>query len=684
LIGFYQQGKAAAALAMLRSRLSVESRVLRDFRWRTVPARELVVDDVVRVRVGDIVPADIRLIDGHLSLDQSALTGESIASDVGPGDGAYSASTVTRGEATGVVTATGASTFYGQTSQLVQTASPPSQTEAVVFRVVKALVVLDVALVAALVAYALSVGTSLRDVLPFALIILIASVPVALPTTFTVAEAVGALELSKKGVLITRLSAVQESASMDVLCSDKTGTLTLNQLSLADAVAYPPTSRQELLGLAAAASDEAGQDAIDLAVLVEAPSLGWERLEFHPFDPSTKRTSAVLLGAGGSRFQVVKGMPGVVAGLCETVPASFDADVSRLSSTGARVLAVAAAHDGDGLRIVGLLALADRPRPNSAEVVASLRDLGVDVRMVTGDSAATAMAIAEQVGIDPSSVSAGVYPADKFELVKSLQESGHVVGMTGDGVNDAPALKNAVDVAKSSAGIVLTDPGLVDVVSAVRVSRMIHQRMLTWTLNKIIKTAQVAAFLTLSFFITRSFVITPFLIVLLLFANDFVTMSLAVDRARPSPHPDRWRVDALVAAALALAVVVLAESFLDLYLARSVFGLSLLQQQTLIFLMLVFTGQATVYVVRERGWFWSSRPGGWLLLATAFDVVVVTVLAVTGTWMTAVSLPLVLMVLGLAAAFMLIMDPVKVWVLGRLGLGRGLGLGLDGASVQKR
>jgi H+-transporting ATPase len=319
-------------------------------------------------------------------------------------------------------------------------------------------------------------------------------------------------------------------------------------------------------------------------------------------------------------------------------------------------------------------------------VVAALGDLGVQVKMVTGDSAQTALAIAGQVGIGPDDVYAGVYPADKFELVKSLQGSGHVVGMTGDGVNDAPALKqasvgvavsNAADVAKSSAGVVLRDPGLVDVVSAVRVSRMIHQRMLTWTLNKIIKTAQVASFLTLSFFITRSFVITPFLIVLLLFANDFVTMSLAVDRARPSPHPDRWRVNALVAAALALAMVVLAESFLDLYLARSVFGLSLVQKQTLIFLMLVFTGQATVYVVRERGRFWSSRPGWWLLMATAFDVLVVTTLAVTGTWMTAVSLPLVLMVLGLAAAFMLIMDPVKVWVLGRLGLGAASSRSVD-------
>jgi H+-transporting ATPase len=354
LIGFVQQGRAASALAALRSRLSVDCRVFRDGRWRRAPARELVVGDVVRIRVGDIVPADIRLVHGQVSLDQSTLTGESVAVDAGPSAAAFSASTVTRGEATGVVTATGTNSFYGQTSQLIQTAEAPSQTERVVFRVVKALVVMDVALVAALLTFALVVGKPISDVLPFALIILIASVPVALPTTFTVAEAVGALELSKKGVLVTRLSAVQDSASMDVLCTDKTGTLTLNQLSLASLVAYPPVFEGELLSLAAAASDEAGQDPIDLAVLRVSGlsglsgSSGWERLDFRPFDPATKRTEAVVVGDDGARVHVIKGMPSIVAGLCDNVPASFDADVDRLSSTGARVLAVAAAFGGGG------------------------------------------------------------------------------------------------------------------------------------------------------------------------------------------------------------------------------------------------------------------------------------------------------------------------------------------------
>ncbi len=385
-------------------------------------------------------------------------------------------------------------------------------------------------------------------------------------------------------------------------------------------------------------------------------------------------------------------MPEVVAGLSVDPPATLEGDVERLAASGARVLAVAAG--GGDLRLVGLVALADRPRPDSAELVAELRELGITVKMVTGDTVATAVSVARQVGIEPKvctgaelrdrpelaeecSVFAGVFPEDKYTLVQVLQDAGHVVGMTGDGVNDAPALKraevgiavdSAVDVAKAAASMVLTEPGLVDTVAAVTVSRRIYQRMMTWTLNKIIKTAQVAVFLTIAFVITRHFVTTPLLIVLLLLANDFVTMSLAVDHARPSPRPERWRVGALVSASLALAVVVLAESFLDLWLARGVFHLSWAQTQTLIFLMLVFSGQATVYVVRERDHFWRSRPVRWLAVATTADVIVVSALAVSGALMTPVAIGYVALALGVAVAFMFAMDPVKRVTLRRFGL----------------
>jgi H+-transporting ATPase len=395
----------------------------------------------------------------------------------------------------------------------------------------------------------------------------------------------------------------------------------------------------------------------------------------------------------GRVVRVVKGMPPVVAALCAALPPTLDADVERLAATGARVLAVAAGSDGD-LRLRGLVALADRPRADSGRLVEELTALGIDVKMVTGDTPATARSVAAEVGIEPvvctgeelrrdptlatsCSVFAAVFPEDKYTIVTSLQADGRIVGMTGDGVNDAPALKaaevgiavdSAVDVAKSSASMVLTDPGLVDTITAVSVSRRIYQRMMTWTLNKIIKTAQVALFLTLGFVFTRTFVTTPLLIVLLLLANDFVTMSLAVDRVRASSQPARWQVGALVGAALSLAAVVLAESFLDLWLARGVFHLSLAQAQTLIFLMLVFSGQATVYVVRERDRFWRSRPSPWLVAATTLDVLVVSFLAWRGVLMTALGLPYVALVLGIACAFMLVMDPVKIAVLRRFGL----------------
>jgi H+-transporting ATPase len=706
VIGFVQQSRADDALALLRTRLAVNARVRRDGQWTQVPARDLVPGDVVRVRVGDLVPADTEVVDGHVSLDQSALTGESVPIDAGPGANAYGASVVTRGEATGIVTATGATSYFGRTSALVARSRTATHLEDVIFQLVRYLVVIDVVLAAALFAFAAATGARFADTAPFALIILIASVPVALPTTFTVAQAVGALELARggddnhagHGVLVTRLSAVQEAASMDVLCTDKTGTLTRNELTLEDSVAYPPHDTPALLRLAALASDESGQDPIDLALLRAAGDNGsalgnGERVAFTPFDPLTKRTEAVV-SFGEGELRVVKGMPQVVADHCGAVVPSLAADVDRLASTGGRVLAVAVGPTGGPLALAGLVALADRPRDDSAQLIAQLRGLGIDIKMVTGDTPATARSVARQVGLpervctgaeladapevaEVCSVFAGVFPADKHTLVTSLQRAGHVVGMTGDGVNDAPALKqaevgiavdNAVDVAKAAASMVLTEPGLVDIVTAVSVSRRIYQRMMTWMLNKVVKTAQVALFLTFAFFITRHFVTTPRLVVLLLLANDFVTMSLAVDRARPSPRPERWRIGAIVGASLALAMVVLAESFLDLWLARGVFGLTWPQTQTFIFLMLVFSGQATVYVVRERDHFWTSRPVGWLFLATAADVALVSALALGGVLMTPLGVGYVAVALAVAAAFMFVMDPLKVESLRRFGL----------------
>jgi H+-transporting ATPase len=501
ILSFFEEAQSNQALALLRKRLSSEARVLRDGRWRLLPAQELVPGDVVHLRMGDIPPADIRLLEGEVLLDQSALTGESLPVDASPGGIVYAGATVKRGETTGEVTATGQRTYFGKTAELVRTAKTVSHLQQVVFTIVKYMVLLDAILSAALLIYALITGIALAEMIPFVLMLLVASVPVALPATFTVATALGALELAKSGILITHLSAIEEAAAMDVLCSDKTGTITKNQMALATLCAFFPYQEDALLRFAALASDDATQHPIDIAIRGAAQARGllsaaWQRLRFVPFDSQSKRSEAVFQ-QDGQLLRVAKGAPQPMAALVSDAP-DVSADVERLAAGGYRVLAVAVGTE-NALHLAGLLALADAPREDSRQLVQSLRNLGVRVVMVTGDGPATARAIATQVGIGDRTcapemlrgdrirqsiqecdVIAGVFPEDKFRLVQAMQQSGHVTGMTGDGVNDAPALKqaevgiavaNATDVAKAAASIVLTNQGLSDVVVAVETSR---------------------------------------------------------------------------------------------------------------------------------------------------------------------------------------------------------------------
>ncbi len=546
LLSFVQEAHSNKALALLRKRLSIQARVFRDDRWQLLPAQEIVPGDAVHLRMGDIAPADIHLLEGEVLLDQSALTGESLPVEASPGGTAYAGATVKRGETTGEVTATGQRTYFGKTAELVRTAKTVSHLQQIVFTIVKYMVFLDVILVAALLIYALYTGIALAEMILFVLILLVASVPVALPATFAVATALGAVELVKSGVLITRLSAIEEAAAMDVLCSDKTGTITKNQMALATLRAFSPYQEDDLLRFAALASDDATQDPIDVAIRNAAQTRGllsgpWQRLRFVPFDSQTKRSEAVFQ-QDGQPLRVVKGAPQPIAAFVSGAP-DLSADVERLAADGYRVLAVAVGTES-ALHLAGLVALADAPREDSKQLVQNLRDLGVRVVMVTGDGPATARAIATQVGIGDRAcpleilrgdgirkgvqdcdLIAGVFPEDKFRLVQALQEAGHVTGMTGDGINDAPALKqaevgiavaNATDVARAAASIVLTNPGLSDVVATVETSRRIYQRMLTYTLNKIVKTIEIAFYLSLGIILTGTFAITPVLIAELL------------------------------------------------------------------------------------------------------------------------------------------------------------------------
>jgi H+-transporting ATPase len=694
IISFLQEGRAEQTLARLGERLATSARVLRDGQWQQVAARELVPGDVIHIRMGDVIPADTIIHDGALAVDQSPLTGESVPVEKGRDETLYAGAMARQGEATGTVTATGTKTYFGKATELVKTARAVSHLETVIVHIVTYLVAIDVLLVIAMLVFASLIRISLLSALPFALIVLIASVPVALPATFTLAQALGAQDLAKRGVLVTRLSAIEEAASMDVLCTDKTGTITLNQLSVGQLKPSEPFSEDELLTYGAIASDAASQDPLDLAILAALsahhPTALPERLSFTPFDPASKRTEATVLHQGTVN-RVIKGAPQVVAALVTGIDReALEGDVATLAAKGYRVLAVAAGPE-HALHLIGLF---DPPRPDSAKLIASLHTLGIQTKMLTGDTVETARAIAGQIGIAglvcdaaalkaqgaqfdrECAVLAGIFPEDKFHLVQALQSARHVVGMTGDGVNDAPALKqaevgiavsSATDAAKAAASIVLTTPGLLDILAAVETSRRVYQRMHTYTLNKIIKTIQVAGFLTLSFFLTQHFVITPTLIVLLLFANDFVTMSIAADHVTPNSTPDRWQVGHLVTSALVMTVVLLVESFLVLWLMLGAFHQELSQTQTLVFLMLVFSGQATVYVVRERGRFWSSLPGRSLLVASLCDLLVVSGLAALGILMTPVSPLLIGLTFALALVFMLLLDQVKRWVMRRPG-----------------
>jgi H+-transporting ATPase len=694
-LSFFQENRANTALSLLRKQLAIEARVMRDTEWRLLPAEDLVPGDVVYLRAGDLVPADIRLVEGNLQLDQSALTGESLPVEAGAEAVAYAGATVKRGEAAGEIIATGARTYFGKTAELVGAAKTASHLETIIFSIVRYLVAMDGTLVAILLAYCAVVGLPFSDVLPFALILLVASVPVALPATFTLATSLGALELAKRGVLATRLSAIEEAAAMDVLCSDKTGTITQNRLALVSTRCYPPFSEHDLLRFAAYASDDATQDPIDLAILSRAKELGLadhrpERLKFIPFDPATKLAEAILRQDRGV-IHALKGAPQAVA--ARTGPGvEPSGDIEQLAAGGCRVLAVAAGPE-NALRIAGLLALEDPPRDDSKSLVQSLRDLGVRIVMITGDGLATARAIAARVGIGNRACSARdlarksaarvldydvfaeVFPEDKFRLVQTLQRAEHVVGMTGDGVNDAPALKqaevgiavaSAVDVAKAAASLVLTNAGLMDVVTAVESSRRIYQRMLTYTLNKIIKTVEIAFFLSIGAIATRELIITPALIVLLLFTNDFVTMSIATDRVFFSRNPDRWHIRTLMAAGMAMGCFILMLSFGVFWMGRAWFSLPLPQLQTLVFITLVFTGQGTVYLVRERRHFWSSLPSRWLLTASILDVIAVSILASEGILMARLEVIMVMMVVVLCAVYLALLDFLKVAILRRL------------------
>jgi plasma-membrane proton-efflux P-type ATPase len=654
LLGFLQEQRASAAVAALRRRLQVTARVLRDEAWRLVAARELVAGDIVRVRAGDFVPADAQLLDGEVRVDQSMLTGESQEIRRAADDEIHSGSTVRHGEATAIVVATGLRTDFGRTTELVGTARPKLHIEEVTSRLVRWLFTIVGALVAVALLLAFLEGMRLLDVLPLSLVLLMSAVPVALPVMFTVTTAVGSMELGRRGVLVTRLAAVEDAATMDVLCADKTGTLTLNRLSLVGLLPQPGFSAEDVARAGALASNESNQDPIDLAFLRAARDRRLfdepaRQVSFLPFSPKTRRTEAVVQVAS-RRVRAVKGALRTVAelvGLDATTTAALEARAGEALRGGIRVLAVARGDEGTPLSLVGLALLQDPPRADSRRLIDELRSLGIGVKMLTGDSLPVAREIARfldlatidraadlrAAGKESEEAAARiaarcdgfaeVFPEDKFLVVKSLQSAGHVVGMTGDGVNDAPALRQAevgiaveggTDVAKGAASVVLSTDGLAGIVDMVKTGRAIYQRLLTWIVNKISRTILKAGFVVGAFLATGKFVISALGMVLLVFLTDFVKIALSADRVHASARPETWRIGPLVKVAVVLGVLMLAESLGLLAIAGARLHVDGSRLHTFSFLTLLYFALFSIVSIRERAFFWRSRPT-WILSA---------------------------------------------------------------------
>jgi H+-transporting ATPase len=696
VVGSVQERRAQRVLDLLRSRLRVSARARRDEAWRLVPARELVPGDQIHIGPGDLVPADCALDEGTVEVDQSALTGESTVVTRSVGEVAYSASTVRSGQANATVTATGLKSYFGRTAELVRSARATGHLDQLLFAVVRYLVTIDAVLAALLVAFALWSGADLLTLIPFLLVLVIATVPVTMPAAFTVANAVEARSLARNGILVTGLSAVQEAATMDVLCVDKTGTLTHNRQVITAVASLSTDSEDEVLAWAAAACNEASQSPLELAVLGAAAQRSIrppDRLRLVPFDPATKRSEAYV-NQGGQTIRVVLGSPAVVQELAQPSP-GLPARVEELAATGARVLAVAAGPQ-DRLLLRGLVALADTLREDAPALIKALHGLGVRVLMVSGDMLATARAVGRQLGLgdrfaetptdtaDPLRYDgfAHCFPHDKFRLVKALQHAGHVVGMTGDGVNDAPALKqaevgiavsNATDVAKASGQVVLMHPGLEDMIAVIHSGRRVYRRMLTWTITKIARTIELAALLAIGYIATGFFVTSLLLIAVLVVLNDVVTITLATDRAWVSPTPERWSIKEIGKIAAVFATGWLILGFVIVWAARDVLALSIPQIQTLMFVYLIYSAQTTIYLTRVRGRLWSYAPSPFVALATIGNVVIATTMAYFGVLATPVpgSVLSGLLVVVLAATFVL--DELKLFFferardLGRLG-----------------
>jgi H+-transporting ATPase len=702
VVGFTEERQAGNAVAALKAQLAITATVKRDGKWAEHPARELVPGDVIRVRLGDIVPADVRLLAGDpVEVDQSALTGESLPVTLKAEDAAYSGSIIRQGETDALVYATGTGTYFGATARLVQKAHSVSHFQRAVLKIGNFLIILAVVLVAVIAVVAIIRGDPILTTIQFALVLLVAAIPVAMPTVLSVTMAVGARLLAKKKAIVTRLSAIEELAGVDILCSDKTGTLTQNKLSLGDPFTVAGVDGSQVILSAALASRAEDKDTIDLAVLggvtADQNLADYTITNFQPFDPVHKRTEATVTPASGASYTVSKGAPQVILEMCdeaETIKPAVEKAVAEFAARGFRSLGVAQGDTKGQWKFQGVLPLFDPPRDDAKATIAEAVRMGVAVKMVTGDQLAIAKETAKKLGMGADILDAArlgdsdrketaamatsianadgfaqVFPEHKYHIVDVLQKSGHIVGMTGDGVNDAPALKEAdcgiavsgaTDAARAAAAIVLTTPGLSVIIEAIKESRRIFQRMNSYAIYRIAETLRVLLFMTAAILIFNFYPVTAIMIVILALMNDGAILSIAYDNVRFKNSPEKWNMRLVLAISTVLGIVGMIAAFGLFFLGQKVFNLTGPELQTMMYLKLSVAGHLTIFLTRTRGPFWSQRPARILVIAVFGTQVIATCFALFGILMSPLPWGWVAFVWGYAAAWALINDRIKL------------------------
>jgi len=703
VVGFWQENKADNAIELLKQRLAPTARLLRDGKWLQKPAKELVPGDVVRVRLGDIVPADIKLVNGdYLEADESALTGESLPVEKNAEDVAYSGSIVRQGEMDALVVTTGMNTFFGRTTQLVEEAGTQSHFQKAVTKIGDYLIALAGILVLVIIVVAIFRMESLIATIQFALVLTVAAIPAALPAVLSVTMALGAIALAKKEAIVSKLVSIEEMAGVDVLCADKTGTITKNELTIGKIKTLGDFTENDIMLFGTLASREEDQDPIDNAIIQKTKTIeeigktlsSYQAVKFKPFDPVSKRTEAEIKDSHGNSFKVAKGAPQVITSLVDDkdkIADKINQYVEEFASTGYRALGVAKTDKKGKWMYVGLIALYDPPREDSAETIKTAESMGMNVKMVTGDHVAIGREIAREVGlgtnimpadsfIDKHEIEAKpivekadgfaqVFPEHKFRIVKMLQNAGHIVGMTGDGVNDAPALKEAdagiavagaTDAAKSAADIVLTKPGLSVIIDAIKQSRQIFQRMNNYSIYRIAETFRVLFFITTTILVFQFYPVTALMIVLLAILNDLPIITIAYDNVKYSPYPERWNMRVIIGIASLLGILGVIESFGLFYVGYRLLDLTPAVLQSFMYLKLSVAGHLTVFMARTKGHFWTVRPANQLLLAVILTQLTATFITVYGILLPAMGWALAGLVWGEALAVFLVIDLVKV------------------------